>query len=528
MSVRISRAALVLLVLLSMVVLPLLARAAADAPSISDIAVIESYTKLASEGRLLVGAYSRFQWHHPGPLGFYTLVPFYLAGGGRNAGLNAGAAVVNIACLAYIIGVLVRRRPSLAVLVGGFVVALTWRAGDAMASPWNPHLTVLPLMAVVVGSADVLAGTPLSLLAVTLFASLAGQLHVALLPCVLVLGLLATARTALGCAGLSPTMWRRSLAWTALVLAVCWILPLAEQLVGTPRGNVTELWSFFVAQSRDGQPLAVAVSAWSDMLVGIIRPDFIPARGAAYIESPVLWAEWMALTAIVVVAVVGAIAMMRRRESDSFDAALSVVLIASSFVALWSATRIAERIFDHDVYWIVGLGVLNLAFAVDGLLGLLRSASPSGSRAGLGDHVWRALAVLSVAAVALLLTQSVEQAIDRSTRPDSRAVAARALANDIDAYTGTRHIERPLLIIDEDAWEVAAGAILDLQKRHRSVSVEEGWVVMFTPATRQTGRESATIRLVTRAGREKMTEPSMSPIVEREPVMAVTTSASAP
>lgn len=528
MSVRISRALLVLLALSSILVLPLLAREADDAPSISDIAVIESYTRFASEGRLLLGAYSRFQWHHPGPLGFYALAPFYVVSGGKNAGLNAGAAAVNIACLAYLIAVLAKRRPSLAALTGGLIAVLAWRAGDAMASPWNPHTTVLPLLAVVVGSADVLAGAPLSLMAVAVCASLAGQLHVALMPCVLVLGFLAAGRAAYGCAGRSPRSWRRSIAWTALVLALCWILPLYEQVVGTPRGNVTELWRFFVAQSGGGQPLAIAVSAWSDMLVGVVRPDFIAARGAPFEESPVLWAEWMAVATIIVVALVGTAAYLRRSQGDSFDSALSLVLIASSGVALWSATRIAERIFDHDVYWMVGLGVLNLAFALDGSLRLLRSTLLASRRASLADDVWRALAVLTLALVAVRSAQTIEEVVARSTRPDACAISARALANDIDTYTRARQIERPLLTIDEDAWESAAGAILDLQKRGRSVSVEEGWVVMFTPEMRQTGLESATIRLVTGAGRETLAGQAAVPIFEREPVMAVTTSPNAP
>lgn len=523
-----SRALLVLLALLSMSVLPLLARAAADAPSISDIAVIESYTRLASEGRLRLGAYSRFQWHHPGPLGFYALAPSYVASGGKNAGLNAGAAAVNIVCLAYIVAVLARRRPSMAALVGGLVAVVAWRAADAMASPWNPHTAVLPLMAVVVGSADVLAGEPPSLPAVAWFASLAGQLHVALLPSVLVLALIASARAAYGCAGPVPQPWRHAVTLTALVLAGCWILPLHEQLVGTPRGNVSELWRFFIAQPREGQPLAVAVSAWSDMLVGFIRPDFIAARGAPFVESPVLWAEWLAIATVVVVALIGMASSLRRQGNEAFDRAMSLVLIASSGVALWSATRIAERIFDHDVYWMVGLGILNLAFGLSRSPVLVRSAASPPAHEGNDADVWRALAVVTVGVVAVLSAQAVTEFVDRSTRPEPRAVSARALANDIETYTRLRHIERPLLVIDEDAWELAAGAILDLQKRRRSISVEEGWVVMFTPDTRPTGRESATIRLMTRAGRETLAGQAVVPIMEREPVMAVTASPNAP
>src|SRR5689334_8006982 len=44
------------------------ARVAPDVVTKADIAVTELYVQLASTGRLLEGPYSRFGWHHPGPL----------------------------------------------------------------------------------------------------------------------------------------------------------------------------------------------------------------------------------------------------------------------------------------------------------------------------------------------------------------------------------------------------------------------------------------------------------------------------
>ena len=91
MPVAVRRALLLLLSALVCAALIALARQAADAPATSDMAVIESYTLLASRAELLLGAYSRFQWHHPGPLYFYLLAPFYALSGEKTAGLDAGA-----------------------------------------------------------------------------------------------------------------------------------------------------------------------------------------------------------------------------------------------------------------------------------------------------------------------------------------------------------------------------------------------------------------------------------------------------
>ena len=76
-----------------------LARSAPVQYPVSDIAVTELYTRLAGHGELLVGPYSRYSWHHPGPFYFYVLWPFYAVSGGHTAGLSVGAWAVYSASL---------------------------------------------------------------------------------------------------------------------------------------------------------------------------------------------------------------------------------------------------------------------------------------------------------------------------------------------------------------------------------------------------------------------------------------------
>src|SRR5712692_3882804 len=63
--------AVALLVAFATLALAGYARQAAPYAPVGDIALIESYTIDASGGDLLVGPYSRFGWHHPGPIYFY-------------------------------------------------------------------------------------------------------------------------------------------------------------------------------------------------------------------------------------------------------------------------------------------------------------------------------------------------------------------------------------------------------------------------------------------------------------------------
>ena len=507
------RTLIVVLVLFTSLVLVALARRATDAPATSDTAVIESYTLMASKGQSLVGAYSRFQWHHPGPLYFFLLAPFYALSGDRTAGLNAGSAALSLASIALIVAVLMRRRPSLAVAVSASLALYAWRAAEAVASPWNPHVPLLPMTALIVVAADVLAGRARMLPIVAMLASLSGQAHIGLVPGAVVLGAVAFLRAVAGAVSSRETRsWRRSLVWTLAVLGLAWAPPLYEQLTGTPRGNITELWQFFAHQARHGQPLGVAVSAWSDMLIGVLRPDFYVAHGWPFVESPVRWAEALTLASLGLVAVWAARGASRR---DSFVGWLGALLLLISGVALWSTTRIEERVFDHDVFWMTGIGILNLAAAADfGVAAALRRDDRM--RAATG---WM-LCALFAGAAAVAAGMEVNRAVQRSFEPPAEARIARALANDINAFMTKEHVSRPLIKIDQDAWAYVAGAILDLQKQGRTVSVEDDWVVMFTPRFRITGGEEAAISVVMPAEHLRLEQQGVPLIASHDPIYA--------
>ena len=484
------------------------ARGAAAAPATSDTAVIELYTRLASEGRLLLGAYSRFQWHHPGPLYFYLLVPFYRLSGETTVGLHAGAAALALASLGTMLAVLHRRRPWLALLAAVSATVLVWRAAEALASPWNPHVALWPIVALVVLAADVLAGEPTHLPVAALLASVAAQAHVALVP---VVGVLSVGPALRALAGVgTPTervRWRRPLAFTLVVLAIVWCLPVYEQLTALPSGNMTVLWRFFAHRTAEAQPLPVAVSAWSDMVVGLVRPNLYVAHGWPFIESPIPWAEWLSLA---VLASLGAGAVRAWLRRDAFAVALQALLLTALSMALWAVTRIDDRIFDHDVFWLVGLGALALPAALDGLGVMNRSLAAS---VGRGRAVPWIVAVCIVLTVGVALTQ-VRLAARQSYAPSADATAARAVAADIAAYAARVRSGRLLLRIDQDVWGIAAGAILDLHRRGARVAVEDDWLVMFAPEFRASGNEDTEVSVAAVARHARLSAAGVPTLAE--------------
>src|ERR671936_428606 len=160
---------------------------------ISDGAVLEIYTLEALKGRLLVGPYSRFGWHHPGPLYFYLEAPWYWLSGRHTAGMQAGAMALNIAAVAAIARTAAASAGTPAVFAFAAGVAwYIWRTGELIVSPWNPHVVVLPMLAFIVLAAAFAATGRLTLLFwLVLIGSFLVQTHVAMAPPVVVLLLVA-------------------------------------------------------------------------------------------------------------------------------------------------------------------------------------------------------------------------------------------------------------------------------------------------------------------------------------------------
>ena len=111
----------------------------------------------------LFGVYSRFGFHHPGPLLFTLLAaPVRLFG---STGLLLGAALINAAALVGAVIVL-RRRGGIPLLVIGTLglVLLELAASGQLTDPWNPFVPMFPFAladpAGVVGVGARLVGVP--------------------------------------------------------------------------------------------------------------------------------------------------------------------------------------------------------------------------------------------------------------------------------------------------------------------------------------------------------------------------------
>jgi hypothetical protein len=511
---RLIVAAVALILVFALIVL---ARRAADFATFGDTAVIESYTRMASTGDLLLGPYSRFQWHHPGPIAFFWVAPFYALSGARPAGLGAGALALNLAVLAIMTSIVIRRAGNaLAVALLGSVALYAWRIAPVLTSAWNPHVIVFAMMALIVAAADTIAGAASTLPVVAALASLVGQTHVALLPSALAVGGVAVIGALAG-------SWRtehasgivRALLATIAVLIVLWALPIAEQFTGRP-GNISQLWTFFVTEPHRGQRLAAAFYAWSDMLTGLLRPDFTVASGLRFRQSPIRWVEAFAVLQLLGLMTAVVVTAKARR---GFELALASLLLLASLLALWSATRIEETIFDHEVFWISGIGALNIAVLIALGALALRDRIPNSLQTSTATATicWALFAVYAATGF-----REMFATVAASSNPPAESEVVSTVATQLQQYFERERIVRPLVRIDQDAWPLAAGVILRLQKDGVPVAVENDWVPMFTPAFAASGRETVVLAIDGKPQHVRsLGKPGDSVVIELDPQLFV-------
>jgi hypothetical protein len=368
----------------------------------------------------------------------------------------------------------------------------------------------------IVAAADTMAGAASTLPVVAALASLVGQTHVALLPSALAIGGVALVGGIVGSWRTEHTMGIvRALLATLAVLVILWALPVMEQLMGHP-GNISQLWTFFVTEPHRGQRFAAAFYAWSDMLTGLVRPDFAVASGLRFRQSPIRWVEAFAVLQLLGLVTAAVLAAKARR---GFELALALLLLLTSFLALWSATRIEEMIFDHEVFWMSAIGALNVAvlIALGGRLVPSRIPPSLSTASATAAICWTLFASCAASGFRELFA-----VVAASSNPPPESIAVSQVATELQEYFKRERVARPLVKIDQDAWPLAAGVILRLQKNGVPVAVEDDWVPMFTPAFRATGREMVVLAIDGKPQHvRRLGKPGDTVVVEHDPLLFV-------
>lgn len=466
---------------------------------VGDGAVIELYTLHVTRGWWAWGPYSRFEWHHPGPLGFYLLAPFYATSHLQFLALNAGALTINVMALATIGWCLARYTSATFGLTMSLALGwYLWRLPEVIVSAWNPHLVLLPLAATIVASAVVASGR-LALLPVAIaFASFVAQTHVGLVPsaaiaiaCALVAGLRQRAASS------SAARW---LAISAALGVVLWLPVIVEQLTAAD-GNLSKLARFFLLP-HDVAPLPFleATTVWIHAMAAALQPQLRLPVGHGYPTTAGVWLTMTTIAGVVMLGVAGWWASRRDQRVEAWSCWLSAALSIGALVAI---ARIRGGVADHLVAWVPVIALVGSASLA--AVGVARITSRSTRLTWEPDRAHWLTTAATLVLIAGALVSGARQL--EAQRAESIRVAAsprtpvEAIFGATRAFIAKAHVNKPLIHPAATAWGEAAGIVVPLYKRRVPFAIASESLWLFGDQFAADGTEDADLTIADRLAR---------------------------
>jgi hypothetical protein len=398
----------------------------------------------------MLGPYSRFGFHHPGPAYFYASVPLYVLSGERFTGILLTAALLGVLSIALLLRRVGRSGGVGALLAAALVLALflSFRGPGWLFSAWNPNVAVLPFGLALVSFASLAAGELRALPAAVVAGSFAAQTHLGCLPATAALAIAAAllfVPRLRALAGLPPAgPWpRRPLLLALLAAAVMWAPPLVEQL-RPGGGNLAHIVGFSLYSTdrhAAGEALAATGAAVAGWMFGLHDTAAI------------------AVLLLVVLALAGACAAARR-TGQAFAIATSLVTLAGIAAAVLSSARVAGPLLPYLLRWMAML-LLGAAAALASAVAPFVRAPATASR--------RPRLLMSAGLVALALATGRNLALAQSalrTPPAAgdEAQAPARLAEAIDSGLALAGL-RPLVEVGPHAdRDLVLGVLLALDK----------------------------------------------------------------
>lgn len=479
-----------------------------------DGAVIELYTLLASRGWWEYGPYSRWGWHHPGPLVFYVLAAFYKASHSHSLAINAGSVAINLIAVTTLLWALARHASAtLAVSVAASLAVFLWRLPPLLVSAWNPHLVMLPLAALI-ATASITAAGRLSLLPMTIvMASFVSQTHIGLLPCAGIVTAFALAAGLIAGRGSG----RRERVWfwlgvSTLVGVVLWLPPIVEQARHAADGNLWKIVRFFMTEdpADPTAPFMQALRVWAAALVDPFGPALhfpVGSLLAREASTPIV-----ALALLMVAALIGAGWRTRpdttrgATTGATIDAWFCRVCAVASLAAMFAMTGVRQGYGDYMVIWISVIGIMNGAALAAWLIASIASRAAAATVNMNAPVRWIAPVTTSI----LLIAVTAHGVLDLDRLRTERADAARngdvrvrgeSVYVALRGFLAKARVRRPLIRV-AGTWDNAAALALQLHKRRQPVAISDDAIWLVGPQFKRDGTEDGDFTLADRSERQ--------------------------
>jgi hypothetical protein len=402
----------------------------------------------------MLGNYSRWEFHHPGP------AVFYLLGAGEYVfrdwlrivptAVNAQLAMLVLLNTALLFGAIeiwaghcaeAIFRPlawSGAVLVI-FAVNHT-AAQSAMVSLWMPHVALFPFLFFFTACASVAAGRLRHLPLVALGGMLLVHLHVAQVLFAGVMGLAGCVTAAVRLRGaLRPHVWRMAL--SAGIVAL-FLLPMVVELVVHHPNNLDAVRAYLARYPNPSNGTAKAFGYLASFLTFSAKPEsgeFTAGLSQGYVR-----AYWLLV-------LVGLVLVVRGRWPRFLRVAFGGIALVMTLFLYW-ANRITGPLYNFNGYFFYAVHLV-LVFAI--------AAAISGRVKAWGRAAW----ILPCLAMGLAADSFRMQGMGSLVIPG--------------ISEGLRGAGAVQLVFRHDDWVTAIGVANQLARRGQPFCVDTTWRYMF-------------------------------------------------
>jgi hypothetical protein len=434
----------------------------------------------AKTGRELLGNYSRFQFHHPGPAFFYVMaageIVFYdwlhLVPAPFNAQILA-AILFNCACLTVallILGEHFRSRLFAALAITGsvwFAVAVNLSPADTMRgvliSPWMPHMLLAPFLLFAAATVSVAAGKAAHLPLSTFGAGMLIHGHAAQL---LFAPLLFAAGVAL--------CWRHGRPINPRILAGCgtifiiFALPIVIDTLSHRPNNLDAIRTYLARDYPDARKTFLQSAYY---LASFWTLDLSPHTTVSSPDPQLMRSAWeransrMFLAGLVLVLTLAVNLAKKSGQQRLLTYTGGFILAISILFVIWGMS-ITGPLYQFNGFFVFGLAWLALIVG----LGVIAERLPPVS--------WR-MAGWSVA-VAASLTLLTGMTLEHPLASGDARVRTIALS------LAKGRIDRPIRLRFTD-WVPAIGVANQMRRLKLPFCVDQGWAYMFNRACGDTG-----------------------------------------
>lgn len=426
----------------------------------------------------LIGPYSRFGWNHPGPLLFWLFAVPYRLLGQTSTSVLLTAALTNVVAVAGLAVFAWRRGrlPLVAASMIGTALLCTHLGPSFLRDPWNPSVTVLPFAVFVVLAWSAWEGDRVAPPLLAFVGSVLVQSHVGFALVVATLGVVAVVGFAR-----SQAERRVSLVWAGVVLGLCWLPVVVDQVLGT--GNLGALGRYFLGGGSE------APAGWTTGLgvlareLGVVAPWLGGAERGRPLDGGVMTASATALV-VPVLAFAGALVAARSRRADS-AVRFQVVVAATVVAGYLSVARVTGPVYAYLVRWLWVVALLWWLSVFWSLWSSAFASRPAGSpvagarpeRSWSPSPAFGAVVLTAVALVAVGRTSlRTAEGIGRIGTPDGEwHVTLDEIVDDVVRETPREH---PVVVraVGSANGSIADAIRLQLDRADVSVVVEEDQV----------------------------------------------------